>query len=238
MELSIIVPCFNEQEGLENLAANIKDLEGMFHGMYELILVDDGSRESMVDALRATFPESSRRTVKVLRHDRNRGIGAAVRIGIENASGSYIATIDSDCTYKPFHLAEMLEILKREGGDLITASPYHPKGQVVGVPGNRLFLSKGLSAIYSVILGAKIYTYTGIFRIYRANAVKSIRFDSDGFLSQAEMLIRAFKKGYKVIEYPATLTKRTYGVSNAKVARVIGEHLGFIRKLVLGKVIG
>lgn len=232
MELSIIVPCFNEQEGLENLAANIKDLEGVFQGDYELILVDDGSRESMVDALRATFPESHRRTVKVIRHDRNRGIGAAVRTGIENASGNYIATIDSDCTYKPVHLADMLDMLKREHADVITASPYHPRGEVVGVPGNRLILSKGLSMIYRIILRCRIYTYTSMFRIYRADAVKKIDLESNGFLSIAEMLIKMYKQGCKVMEYPAVLTRRQYGVSNAKVLKVIKEHLGFICKII------
>lgn len=232
MELSVIVPCYNEQEGLAHLNASLIDFEGVFPDKYELILVDDGSRVSMVEALLKAFPENPKRTVKVLRHDVNKGVGAAIRTGFENASGKYIATIDSDCTYKPVHLAEMFKILKRESGDMITASPYHPRGEVVGVPKNRLILSKGLSMIYSVILRCRIYTYTSMFRIYRADAVKKIDFRSDGFLSMAETLIKMYKQGDKVIEYPAVLTRRQYGVSNAKVMKVIKEHLEFIRKLI------
>ncbi|MDD3089532.1 MAG: glycosyltransferase family 2 protein [Candidatus Omnitrophica bacterium] len=232
MDLSIIVPCYNETQGLANLASRLGEFELAFKGDYELVLVDDGSKDNTFDLIKTTFCDTPRRKVKAIKHDKNKGIGGAVRTGLENASSEYVATMDSDCTYRPVHLTEMLDIIKKEGADIITASPYHPKGRVEGVPPNRLVLSKGLSVIYSVLLRQRIYTYTSMFRIYRVSMLDKVRFNSDGFLSQAEVLIKALKRGYKVIEYPATLSRRQYGVSSAKVAKVIKEHLRFIWRLV------
>jgi len=233
--ISIIIPCFNEVEGIAHLASKLKDLEGKLAESYELIFVDDGSSDSTYERLAYFYKDRLGRDVKIIRHSKNRGIGAAVKTGILNSKGYYIATIDSDCTYQLTYLLNMLDIVKKQKADIIAASPYHPKGLTFNVPGYRLFLSKNLTNLYNVILRSKFYTYTSIFRIYRAEAIKDVDFKSSGFLCIAEMLIKAHRKGFKIIEYPATLTVRKFGSSNVKILSVIKEHLCFIFKILLKK---
>ena len=139
--------------------------------------------------------------------------------------------MDSDCTYPPDQIPALLDLLNA-GADVVTASPYHPNGQVIGVPAYRLFLSKSLSRLYQVILRTNIYTFTALFRAYRQPVVKAIHFESNGFLAMAEILIGALCAGYTVAEFPTALHVRRYGVSKIKVWNTIKEHLGLIVKLL------
>ena len=111
--------------------------------------------------------------------------------------------------------------------DIVTASPYHPAGGVVGVPANRLFLSRGSSFLYRILVDRHVYTYTCLFRAYRSEVIKNINFSSNGFLAGTEVLVKAILKGYRVAEFPAVLHRRMYGVSKAKIAETIFSHLSF-----------
>lgn len=231
--LSIVVPCFNEAEALDNLASSIGRLEERLGSPCEFVFVDDGSSDTTYQRLSEIYRDRNGKDIRILRHARNQGLGRAIRTGLLNSKGDYIAVMDSDCTYEPIHLHRMFEIIKEDGADIIAGSPYHPQGKVQNLPAYRLFLSRNLSRMYNIVVGANIYTYTSMFRIYRAQAIKKISFKSDGFLSIAEILIKAHRQGFNIIEYPTTLTVRKYGTSKARILRMIGEHLGFIVRLLL-----
>ncbi len=160
------------------------------------------------------------------------GLGAAIRTGFSSASGDILVTVDSDGTYKFSEIPVLLSFLTPEV-DIVTASPYHPKGGVVGVPAYRLFLSRGSSAIYRILVDWHIYTYTCLFRAYRSGVIKEIHFKSNGFLAGTEILVKAMLKGYRVAEFPAVLYKRTYGVSKAKIKQTILAHLAFQWRVLL-----
>jgi dolichol-phosphate mannosyltransferase len=163
---------------------------------------------------------------KFLKHQTNSGLGAAMRTGFSNANGDILVTVDSDGTYKFSEIPALLELLTPEV-DIVTASPYHPAGGVIGVPSHRLFLSKGSSFLYRILVSWRVHTYTCLFRAYRAEVVKTIDFKSDGFLAGTELLIHAMLKGYKVAEFPSVLHRRMYGVSKAKIMQTILSHLRF-----------
>lgn len=233
--ISIVIPCFNEQEGIAQLASKLEELEKGLGESHELVFVDDGSSDSTYEKLNQLYRTRKGRDVKIIRHSENKNVGAALKTGVLNSDGDYIAVIDSDCTYEPAYLLKMFEIIRKEKADIITASPYHPEGSALGVPGYRLFLSRGLSNLYNLVSKSRLYTYTSIFRIYKRDVIRSVDFKSDGFLAMAEILIKARKKGFKIVEYPATLRGRKYGVSNAKTLNLIKEHLFFIFKMLLKK---
>lgn len=234
MRVSLVVPCYNEADGLPQLAAAIDDLRatlGAVHDL-ELVFVDDGSTDDTLDALRRHFDRTP--GVQIFVHDRNRGLGAALRTGFAAATGDAIASVDSDCTYDPRELPAMLRLLAA-GADVVVASPYHPHGGVKNVPPYRLFLSHNLSRLYDAVLGHHVYTYTSLFRLYRGEVLRSIAFESDGFLSMAEILVRALQRGARVVEYPTVLSLRTYGTSKAVVLRLIAQHARFLLGLVLAR---
>src|SRR5262249_2923758 len=192
-----------------------------------LILVDDGSRDGTREALPQAFAGVP--DCEIVLHDRNRGVAAALLTGIEHARTDLVATIDADCSYDPLLLREMLPLAR--DADVVTASPYHPRGRVHNVPRWRLFLSRTLSRIYDRLLHDRLYTYTSCFRICRRKAVEGVRLTDGGFPGVAEILIRMMRRGARVVEFPAVLESRVLGVSKMRTLRTIRGHLRLLRRL-------
>lgn len=238
MKLSIVVPCYNEAENVARLEAEFYPaIQGLLRSQHaepaaaesvEVVFVDDGSRDSTLDLLNQAFSGrlDEGLSFRFERHTANRGLGAALRTGFAAASGEVILTTDSDGTYWYSEIPNLLATLK-PGIDIVTASPYHPKGGVAGVPAYRLILSRGSSFLYRILVDWNIYTYTALFRAYRRRVIDEIAFESDGFLAGTELLVKGILKGYTVAEYPAVLYRRQYGVSKARLLRTILAHLHF-----------
>jgi dolichol-phosphate mannosyltransferase len=254
-KLSIIVPCFNEIENIEILdnellpiIEKIIDEGGIRNGIgidfAEIIFIDDGSLDGTYKKLKEVFSNKKlpKIEIKILKHKKNLGLGAALRTGFNIAEGDLIVTLDSDGTYKFSGIHAILSCME-PGIDIVTASPYHPLGKVVGIPAYRLILSRGSSLIYRLLMDWRIHTYTCLFRVYRSRVVKDVNFEANGFLGGTELLVKAMLKGYVATEIPEELHRRQYGESKARIIKTILSHLRFqvwllqqkIRMILLGK---
>lgn len=243
MKLSVVVPCFNEEDNIEKLKNEFfpviekligSQLDGWKIESIEIVFVDDGSRDGTYDTLKNAFGsfEHPAISIKFEKHEVNRGLGAAIRTGFNAVTGDVIVTTDSDGTYHFSTIPALLELLNDKVA-IVTASPYHPKGRVVGVPGYRIFLSRGSSLLYRILLNWKIHTYTALYRAYRREVIDQISFAADDFLGGTELMVKAMLKGYQVDEFPAVLHRRMFGVSKAKLLKTIMSHLNFQTRLVL-----
>lgn len=233
--VSLVVPCFNELDALPQFTRKILpvlDELDRRHGSSELVLIDDGSSDGTGPALTQALGHDPR--VRLITHERNRGLGAALRTGFAAASGEIVVTTDADGTYDFAEIPALLERLTPEV-DVVTASPYHPEGSVEGVPAYRLILSRGASLLYRVLLDWELFTYTAMFRAYRRRVLDAVRFRSSDYLSMAEILAEAILQGFIVAEHPTVLRVRQYGQSKARVARILRDHLRF-QALLLGRV--
>ena len=233
--VSVIIPCFNEQEALPQLRRKIVPVLDTLDRRYggsgrcELILVDDGSTDGTAEGLRTALGDDAR--VKIVAHERNQGLGAALRTGLAASRGELIVTTDADGTYDFAEIPGMLARLV-PGVDVVTASPYHPEGDVLGVPAYRLILSQGASLVYRTLLDASIYCYTAMFRAYRREVLLAVRSQAAGYLAMAEILAEALLHGFTVVEFPTVLTVRRYGQSKARVAQILRDHLLFQASLL------
>jgi dolichol-phosphate mannosyltransferase len=227
VDLSVVIPCHNEEAAIGGLAADLRAvLATLPQKAIEVVFVDDGSTDATWRYLSGLAGELPGAEVRLERHDVNRGLGAALRTGFAAARGDIVVTTDSDSTYRFSEIPSLLERMTPDV-DVVTASPYHPAGTVAGVPAYRLVLSRGSSLIYRLLVDPHIYTYTALFRAYRAEVVRSSSFESNGFLAVAEILVNAKLAGYRVAEYPTVLHARVHGASKAKLARTIVAHLRF-----------
>ncbi len=235
---SLIIPCCNEAAGLPQLERTLSPVIASLRdrGPIEVILIDDGSTDDTwggLEDLTARLPE-----VRLLRHPMNYGLGAALRTGFAFARGNIVITTDADGTYPLREIPELLQRLT-PGTDVVTASPYHPDGGVDGVPRWRLLFSRCASQCYRMVLGRNgktIHTYTSLFRAYRREILPYIAPDNQGFLSVAEILVRASLAGYTIAEYPTVLRARQYGQSKARVASITMTHLNFLATILLHRV--
>ena len=184
MKLSIVVPCYNEEDNIDKLRTEFFPVitaligsrlpdGGPIEGV-EVVFVDDGSKDGTYQALKSAFTSYDHPaiSVKFEKHEMNRGLGAALRTGFEAVSGDVIITTDSDGTYQFSTIPAMLGHLTKDVA-IVTASPYHPRGEVVGVPGYRIFLSRGSSLLYRLLLSWRIHTYTALFRAYRREVLET-----------------------------------------------------------------
>ncbi len=238
MDLSVVIPCYNEADNVGKLTDELFPvLEALAPDRsIEVIFVDDGSTDDTWDALHRAFESRSQPgnnpLVRFEQHEVNRGLGAALRTGLAASRGALVVTTDSDGTYRFTGIPELLARLT-PGIDIVTASPYHPEGGVAGVPRYRLVLSQGASMLYRVLVNHRIYTYTALFRAYRREVIERVQFQADGFLGGTELMVKAMLMGYRVAEYPAVLHRRVFGTSKAKLMRTIRAHLGFQGKVLL-----
>jgi len=235
MPVTIVVPCFNEEQSLRYLANTLKSVQRRLEGKYDVtfVFVDDGSTDGTWQALQTVFGPMP--NCQFARHERNAGVAKAILTGISRAKSDIVCSIDCDCTYDPHELEHMIPLLV-PGIDVVTASPYHPTGRVKNVPHWRLFLSKSLSRLYGVVLRQRIYTYTSCFRVYRRSATLHLGLRRGGFLGVAELLGRLDLEGARIAEYPTTLESRILGRSKMKVARTIIGHLGLVGELTLSRL--
>jgi glycosyltransferase involved in cell wall biosynthesis len=232
--VTIVVPCFNEQDAVPQLMRALKRLTDQLDDRYALwfVFVDDGSSDDTVKSLREHMNGKSNHTL--VRHRQNRGVAAAIMSGVRAARGEIVCSIDCDCTYDPQQLQDMIPLLT-DGVDLVTASPYHPQGQVCNVPRWRLIFSKAASLTYRLAFRQKLFTYTSCFRVYRRSTVVDIELKNEGFVGIAEVLWRLERRGATVVEHPAVLEARTVGRSKMRIPAAAGGHLRLLFRVMMGR---
>lgn len=235
--VSVVVPCYDEADNGPRLERELFPVVAALarQGAVEVVFVDDGSRDSTAAILESLAQryQSASVAVRVVRHDRNRGLGAALKTGFAAARGDIVVTTDADATYRFEEIPALIAALAPDV-DLVTASPYHPVGAVVGVQTYRLVLSRGSSWIYRILVTRRLHTYTCLFRAYRREVIETVPFRSDGFLAGTELLVNAVLAGYRAAEYPAVLYSRVFGASKARLTRTVLAHLGYQARVLGG----
>jgi glycosyltransferase involved in cell wall biosynthesis len=201
--VSVVIPAFNEGPALaEHLIVLLGSLaESLYE--FEVLVIDDGSADNTYDVaqrIAAQYP-----SVRVFRHTSNKGLGAAVRTGFAAATGSIVVTYDSDMSYSPRIIPELLAELDHSNADLVLASPYMRGGSVSGVPLLRKVLSREANRFLSFATNGRYATITCMVRAYRVEFFRNIDICEDRMEINPELFFKAIKKGARVTEIPAAL---------------------------------
>lgn len=201
----MVVPAFNEgsdlARNLETLLRFLANERGPYQ--YEIIVVDDGSSdETFAIAQELT---SSHENLRVFRQLTNRGLGAAIRTGMEAARGSVVVLYDSDLSYEPKIISRLLDAQASYDADIVLASPYMKGGCVTGVPWVRKQLSREANRYLSFATNGRYATITCMVRAYRREFIRTIECTEDRMEVNVELLFKALKRGASVVEIPAHL---------------------------------
>lgn len=204
--VTVVIPAFNEGSFFASALSTLSEYFAIHRsGGYDFhfLIVDDGSTDD-THAVAATFARW-RPNVRVLRHERNRGLGAAMRTAFAAIETELAVVLDADLTYSPAVAMELVEALEASHADIAMASPYMPGGSVAGVPFVRRILSREANRLLSLAVCGKYATLTCMVRAYRACALPELQFRSDDKSAVAELMLGAMRKKMSVIEVPATL---------------------------------
>ena len=140
--------------------------------------------------------------------------------------------MDADLTFRPEYLKVLLDAATSAKADLVAGSPYLRSGDLRGVPWTRRLPSLMMNALYRGLFGMRLTSYTPIFRLYRAAALRRLPLSSEGFEINAEIAARALIAGWTVIEAAVPLETRSSGVSKLRRGRELGRHLRLIARLL------
>lgn len=201
--LSIVIPLHNEAESLPLLMQSISTVLDTTGHTYEVIFIDDGSIDQSFSVLKKLHAEYGAK-VKVIRFTRNYGKSAGLSIGIREAKGDIIITMDADLQDDPTAIPEMLAKLD-EGWDLVSGwkkKRYDPI--TFTIP------SKLWNIINSALSGVKLHDFNCGFKAYRADAAKSLEIYGD---RHRYLPTLAHWNGFKVTEIPVPHHPRQFGKS-------------------------
>jgi len=202
--LSIVVPCFNEEQRLPRTIEQIQRYLDAKHADYELILVDDGSSDGTRQVMDAAAGRHSSVRVEALPH--NRGKGRALAVGVEAARGEEILLTDADLS-TPIEELEKLQAAFDKGAGVAIASRALRESRVeVSQPVYRVMMGKVFNLIVQAVLLPGIWDTQCGFKLFRADVARPVfaSLSTDGFGYDPEVLYHARKRGVKIAEVPVT----------------------------------
>ena len=219
--LSVVIPAYNEQAGIRRAVAEADEALARLCADYEVIVIDDGSRDGTAEAVRAEA--AARPRVRLLCHETNRGYGAALRTGFESARFDLVAFTDADCQ---FHIDDLALLLARAGEAPVVVGHRLDRKDVW----RRRFLSRGYNLLARALLGTTVRDVDCALKIFRREALLRLLPESSGFFVNTEMLTRARQLGLKVIDVGVRHRPRLSGASSVslrEVPRTLGRLLPF-----------
>lgn len=226
VQVSIVVPLFNERENLKPLWAMIQEAMAPLDKRHEVIFVDDGSTDGSFQVLERLHSENG--NVKVIQFRKNHGKSAALAIGFEQACGDAIITMDADLQDDPSEIPNLLSKLQ-EGYDLVSGWKFKRHDPLSKTIPSRLF-----NKVTSLISGIKIHDFNCGLKVYRKEVTESIRVYGE---LHRYLPVLAHWKGFKIGEIRVRHHPRLHGKSKFGLSRFLNGFLDLLTVTFLTKYV-
>ena len=224
VDLSILIPLYNERESVRELVSEITESLGKLSINYEIIFVDDGSRDGSFEEIKTLASTDSR--IIGIRFRRNYGKSAALSEGFEISRGNIVVTMDADLQDDPAELPVMIEKLN-EGYDVISGWKKNRKD-----PLTKKIPSKLFNFVTRLMSGVRIHDFNCGLKIYKADVVKTVR-----VYGELHRYIPVLAKwaGFRVGELVVNHRSRKYGSTKFGASRFFKGFLDLLTVMFLGK---
>lgn len=210
MTLSIIIPVFNEEKTIKQLLAKVDgvNLSGI---KKEIIVIDDCS----TDETGKILSNLNKIKFKYLKHKKNLGKGAAIKTGIECATGDFIIIQDADLEYDPVHYKELLEPFSKNSVEVVYGSrlinyPLKLWGRNKTVLPTHLIANKFLTFLTNLLYGSNLTDMETGYKLFKKEILKGIKLNSNKFDFEAEVTAKILRRRIPIIEVPISTKPRTY----------------------------
>jgi len=198
--LSIIVPVYNEAHTIKGIVEKVDSVRVD----KEIIIVDDGSTDGTSQILDSLRNEN----IRILRHEKNKGKGAAVNTGIASACGVFIVPQDADYEYDPADLRLLLDHALKNSLPVVYGSRFTGKnsfGFTLHYFGNRF-----LTWMTNLLFNAGLTDMETCYKLVKSDLIKQLGLKSPGFAIEPEITAKILKKGVKISEIPVSYRPRRY----------------------------
>jgi glycosyltransferase involved in cell wall biosynthesis len=209
--ISLVIPAFNEAAVIARAIAEAETALAMHFASFEILVVDDGSRDATVNAVRCALPEAPH--TRLLQHGTNRGYGAALRTGFEAAQHELVAFTDADCQFDLTDLARLTPL----AAETPIVAGYRAGRKD---PWRRRFLSWGYNVMARTMLGTRVRDVDCALKVFRREVLPELLPAARGFFVNTEMMTRARQLGLEIAEIPVTHRLRAGGASKVSLREV------------------
>ncbi len=226
IDISVVVPLYNEEESLPELLAWIERVMNDNKFVYEVVFVDDGSKDGSWNVVSELARSNA--SVRGIRFLRNYGKSAALYSGFEAARGRVVITMDADLQDSPDEIPELYRMVTEEGYDLVSGwkkKRYDPLGKTIP--------SKFFNATARLVTGIRLHDFNCGLKAYRNKVVKSIEVygEMHRFIPVLAKQAGFSRIGEKVVHHRA----RKYGVSKFGWERMIKGYLDLISVMFMSR---
>jgi glycosyltransferase involved in cell wall biosynthesis len=221
-EISIVVPVFDEEGSLKELHRRITEAMNRFGRSYEIIFVDDGSRDKSPEILEELYGEDA--NVKVLSFRRRYGKSAALAMGFEEALGEIIVTLDADLQDDPREIPNLIRELER-GYDLVSGWKRHRKDPLSKTIPSRIF-----NAVTAWVTGLELHDINCGLKAYRRVVTDEIKVYGE---LHRFLPVFAYKESFRVGEIPVTHHPRKFGKTKYGLRRFLHGFLDLLTVIMV-----
>ncbi|MFO8234562.1 MAG: glycosyltransferase [Bacteroidales bacterium] len=212
MDISVILPLYNEEQSLEELYTWIKKVMGTYNFSYEIIFIDDGSNDGSWDKISKLNTQDN--NAKAIRFRKNYGKSAALHLGFKHAKGNVVITMDADLQDNPEEIPELYKMITEQNYDLV--SGWKKKRQD---PLSKRLPSKFYNKTARIVTGIKLHDFNCGLKAYKNEVVKNIEVYGE---MHRYIPVLAKRAGYeKIGEKIVAHQKRKFGVTKFGMDRFI-----------------
>lgn len=220
IKLSVVIPAYNEEEGIEKCVDKTAYLLSRSGIRHEIIVVNDGSKDrtkEICERLVKTYK------IKLLNHDENKGYTEAIKTGMKACRGEYISYLDADLQFRPLDMIDMYKYASEKGFTFVT-----------GVTASKQygFLKKLITDTYYIL----IYLFFGVrlkniasLKVIKAEILRKIKITSRAWLIDLELMFEVGRRGYKIELFKVTVDKRKYGETTVSLANIAKSLISLIQ---------
>lgn len=195
MKLSVLIPVYNEEAGLETILRRVAEVAID----KEIIVVDDCSR----DGTSAILSQIEIPGLRVIRHEVNRGKGAAIRTALQAATGDAVIIQDADLEYDPRDYPALLEPILRGEAEVVYGVRDLRGQKPLLYLGNKL-----LTFLTNVLYGVHLHDMETCYKVMKAEIAKSLDIECNRFDLEPEITAKIIRQGYRIHEVPISYHPR------------------------------
>ncbi len=203
--LSVLIPFHNERGTLAEVVRRVLAAEPGLP--VELVMVDDCSTDGSGEVA-ATLAASDSR-IRLLRHERNRGKGAAVRTAIAAATGTICIIQDADLEYDPGQYRRLVSPILAGEADAVYGARF-AEGVPAGISRSALFANRFLTRLFNLLFGTRLTDMETCYKAVRTDLLRSLRLAADRFGIEPEITAGLVRAKARIVEAPISYRPRTY----------------------------
>lgn len=224
--LTIFYPMWNEEATIERAVAAACDAGDDLVALgeierYDVLLIDDASTDgtaAIADAMAAGDPR-----VSVIHHPVNRKLGGSLKTGFAHATGDLVLYTDADLPFDMAEVAKAVRLLRIYDADIVSAYRFDRTGEGA----RRLVYSFAYNHLVQAMFGLRLRDMNFAFKLLRRSVLAHVELRSEGSFIDVELLARAQKLGYSIVQFGVDYFPRTRGIStlssNSVIAKILSE---------------